>query len=164
MENSDLIKLILESNLINFVIALTLIVVFLAKFLPDSSKKRREEIAHELLAAEKAQKDAEQKLIELEQQIQKAKQEASEIISNAKISSEKIKKEIFETAKADIEKLNSLALQEISQQKDAMLESLKKEIAVKVYELTEKSLLEKSGNLNQAIINKSIRELEELKS
>lgn len=164
MENPNLIKLILESNLINFVIAVIFIFIFLAKFLPDSTKKRKEELAQELLAAEKAKKEAEQKLLELEQQIKKAKEEATEIISNAKISSEKIKKEIFAQAKNEIDKLNSLTIAEINQQKNTIIESVKKEIAAKVYELTEKSLIEKSQNLNKAIVNKSIKELEELKS
>lgn len=161
---SEIFKHILESNLINFTIAVLLIIMFLSKFLPDSTKQRQIVLDQEIKAAKQAKLDAEQKLKELEAEIERAKAESAQIIENAKNSSEKIRTEILDEAKAEIAKLNEIAVQEIDLQRNTAMESLRKEIAHKVYELTQKAILEKSSEIDKSIRAKTIKDLEEARN
>jgi F-type H+-transporting ATPase subunit b len=164
MESNEVLKYVIESNVINFTIAAVVIVVFLTKFLPGSTKQRQEELEREINAAKQAKLEAEEKLRELELEIERAKTESKQIIENAKASSDKIKKDILDEAKYEIAKLNELAIQEIDLQRNTAMESLRKEIAHKVYELSQKAILENSSKIDQSIRNKTIRELEEAKA
>jgi len=147
MDNASL-KLILESNLINFLALLVLIGYFMVKFLPDSTKKRKEELQQQIDNATKARQEAEAKLEQLEQEIANAKKEADVIVQEAKSNAESIKKQIHEDAKQEIFRLYNNAEKDIELQKSLAIEQIKAEIAKLSLTEIETRLAEKKNEIN----------------
>lgn len=159
----DLFKTILESNIINFLIAAVAIVYIMAKLIPESTNKRKKEIQKELLTAEYTKKAAEEKLIELKKEIENAKLESVKIVENAKKNAEAIKTQSYQDAKQELERLNANAHKEIEMQKTIAINSLKEQITQLTMTSLEKSLIEKKAELDTLITTKLKRDLEKQK-
>ena len=80
-EETNLFKLILESNVLNFAVAFSAVVYVLCKFLPESKTQRKQELEKEIAAAKEARALAEIKLQELEKEIEKTKAEADRMVN-----------------------------------------------------------------------------------
>lgn len=163
MEETSLIKLILESNLINFALAFVAIVFFMLNFLPKSSAGRKQELEREIAAAEQAKKDAEQKLKDLEQEIAQAKIESELIIKNAQSTAMSIKDQVINETQKEIERLNANAIREIDLQKTLAISSIKKQISEQAFAITEKNIKAKKDEINQLIQTKVKQELASIK-
>lgn len=157
----DIKELIIESNLINFVIAAAAVVYLLVKVIPDGASKRKTEIQKELLQAQEAKKDAEAKLKELEIEIENAKKESVNIVAQAKDNADLAQKQIMTDAKAEIERLNSNAQREIEMHKDMAINTIKEQISHLTMQSVEKSLLEKKEELDKLIKIKLKKDLKE---
>lgn len=155
-------ELIIDSNLINFIIALVLVFYFLAKFIPDSSKKRKEELETEIAAAENAKKDAEQKLIELEKEIERSKAESLKIVSTAKETAENIKDKIVAEAKEEISRLNQNAEKEMELQKTMVINNIKAQIASIAMNEIEKNLNSRQKDVDRLIQNRLKKDLQKI--
>lgn len=157
--HQDFTALLLESNVINFTIAMGLIIFFVAKALPDSSKKRKAKLEAEIKAAKQAKAEAESKLMELNKEIDRAMAESERIVNDAKDTAEKLRYQVMEEAKHEIEKMNANAEKEIIMQRTQAIESLRKEIAKAALDETEKSLKAKRAELDDLIKAKLKSEL-----
>jgi F-type H+-transporting ATPase subunit b len=163
-QTQSLIGLILESNLINFVLALTFLLYLLLKFLPQSTLKRKQELQKEIADALETKQIAEQKLKDLELAIEEAKAEALNINQSAKESAESLKQLILKETKEQILKMQENAEREIEQQRAMGLESIKKQIATIVAEQSEKLILERKTELDKLFVSKLKQELEDAKT
>lgn len=152
-------KIIAESNLLNFGLALAVLVYFLTNFLPKSAKIRKSELEQEIAQAQKLKDEAEAKLGELEKEIDRAKAESTRIINTAKATAEDIKNATIQNAQAEITKLNTNAQKEIEMQRVIAIESLRKEIAATVISGTEKALKEKQIEFDSLIKDKVKKDL-----
>jgi F-type H+-transporting ATPase subunit b len=162
MEN-NLLKLVLESNLINFLVVFIFLVYALAKFLPKATKDRQDELNKAIENANKARLLAEQKLLELETDIKNSKLDAQSIIETAKASADNLKKQIIEDAKKEVDRMNANALKEIDLQKSLAIASIRNEIVSKAFELTEKNIENKKDEINNLIQSKVKEELSVIK-
>ncbi len=162
-EETNIVKLILESNVINFTVALIAIVYLLGKMLPQSKNQRKQELEREISLAKEARDLAQIKLTELEQQIAEAKAESVRIVSNAKEMAEKLRYKVMEEAKIEIDKINHSATKEIEMQKVLAIESIRKEIAHAAIAETEKALKTKQGEIDDLIKNRVKQDLAEMK-
>ncbi len=161
-EESSILKLVLESNIINFSVALVAMLWFLGKFLPKSSKDKQESLEAEIANATRAKTEAENKLKTLEMEIERAKAEAQQILNNAKSGAENIKEKIIEEAKLDVERMNANAAKEIDQHKNIIIEKIREEVSVQALEIIEKKLTEKKAELNSSIQSKLKQDLEKV--
>jgi F-type H+-transporting ATPase subunit b len=162
MEN-NLLKLVLESNLINFLVVFVFLVYALAKFLPKATKDRQDELNKAIENANKARLLAEQKLLELETDIKNSKLDAQSIIETAKASADNLKKQIIEDAKKEVDRMNANALKEIDLQKSLAIASIRNEIVSKAFELTKKNIENKKDEINNLIQSKVKEELSVIK-
>ena len=162
-EELNLLELILDSNLLNFTVAFALITFALTRLLPDSKNKRKQELEKEIAAAKAAREQAELKLEELEQEIEKAKLEAARMVTTAKDTAEKLRYQVMAEAKSDIDKMNLIASKEIDMQKVLAIESIKKEIARAAITETEKVLRSKQSEVDMLIKTKLQKDLAEIK-
>lgn len=147
----DIKELIIESNLINFIIAAAAVVYLLVKIIPEGASKRKTEIQKELLQAQEAKKDAEAKLKELKIEIENAKAESITIVEKAHENAESAKKQIMADAKSEIERLNTNAFREIEMHKEMAINTIKEQISHLTMKSVEKSLLEKKEELDKLI-------------
>jgi F-type H+-transporting ATPase subunit b len=161
--NNDLLQLILESNVLNFVVVFTFLIYALGKFLPKATKERQSELEKAIENANKARVSAELKLQELEDELKKSKLDAQSIIDTAKASADKLKNQILDEAKKEVDRMNANALKEIDLQKSLAISAIRKEIVTKAFELTEKSIEDKKDEINKLIQAKVKQELLELK-
>lgn len=161
-EETNLLKLILESNILNFSVAFVVIVFVLGKALPESRDKRRQELEKEISAAKQARELAEQKLQELESEIEKTKQEAERIVRSAKETAESLRYQVMGEAKAEIDKMNLIAAKEIDMQRILAVESIKKEVASAALVETEKTLKAKRSEIDTLIKTKLSKDLAEI--
>ena len=157
----DIKEIVLESNLINFVIAAVAVAYLLMKVIPESTKNRKTEIQKELIAAQEAKEAAEAKLKELEQEIENAKKESVTIIENAKTNAEALKKQTMDDAKAEIERLNANAQREISMHKETAINTIKEQIAHLTMKSVQESLIAKKDELDGVIKSKLKKDLKE---
>lgn len=157
----DIKELIIESNLINFIIAAAAVVYLLVKVIPEGASKRKTEIQKELLQAQEAKKDAEAKLKELEIEIANAKKESITIVEKAHQNAESAKKQVMADAKSEIERLNTNAFREIEMHKEMAINTIKEQISQLTMKSVEKSLLEKKEELDKLIKVKLKKDLKE---
>ena len=157
----DIKELILDSNLINFVIAAVAVAYFLMKFIPDATNKRRSEIQKELIQAQEAREAAEAKLKELELEIENAKKESVTIVENAKTNAQAVKAQTMKEAKEEIERLNSNAQREIDMHKEMAINTIKEQISSLTMKSVKASLLEKKAEVDKLIKVKLKKDLKE---
>lgn len=157
----NIMELILESNLINFIIAFALVAYLLIKVIPESTSKRKTEIQKELIAAQDAKKEAEAKLKELEQEIENAKKESVTIVANAKENAEALKAQTVEETKAEIDRLNANAMREINMHREMAINTIKEQISHLTMKSVEESLSSKKEELDGMIKAKLKKDLKE---
>ena len=161
-EETNLLKLVLESNLLNFSVALILIVFVLGKLLPDSRDKRKQELEKEIAAARQARELAAAELQELENEIKKTKLEAQRIMVTAKETAENLKYQIIDEAKLEVEKMNLTASKEMEMQKILAIDSIKQEVAKAALMETERTLKAKRSEVDALIKTKLQKDLAEI--
>jgi F-type H+-transporting ATPase subunit b len=157
----DITKLILESNLINFVIAVGITTYLLIKVIPQSTSKRKTEIQKELHQAQEAKKAAEAKLEELKVEIENAKKESLNIIESAKANSEALRAQIMKDAKQELDRMNANASREIEMHKEMTINTIKEQISHLTMKNVEKTLLDKKSEIDKLIklkLNKDLKE------
>lgn len=157
----DIFKLIIESNLINFVIAAAAVAYLLLKVIPEGTAKRKTEIQKELLEAQNAKEDAEAKLKELAIEIENARKESITIVEKAKENAEAVKKQTMQDAKVEIERLNTNAQREIEMHKEMAINTIKEQITHLTMKSVEKTLIEKKEELDKLIKVKLRSDLKE---
>ncbi len=96
---------ILETNLINLAIIITLLFVFGRKVLGNNLKARRETIETAIKNAEQKAAEAAKQLQEAQQKLTQAQAEATRIKAEAQESAKTAETAILEQAAADVEKM-----------------------------------------------------------
>ena len=161
LQHRKMMELILESNLINFVIAFAAVAYLLIKVIPEATKNRKSEIQKELIQAQEAKEAAEAKLKELEAEIENAKKDSVTIVENAKANAEAIKTQTIQEAKEEIDRLNANSQREIEMHKEMAINTIKEQIAQLTMKNVKASLLEKKEELDKLIKVKLKKDLKE---
>lgn len=154
-QSPDIMALIFESNLINFVLVAGLIVWALNKFIPELTHKRKEELQTEIIEAQKAKAEAEAKLQELEAKLQESKSEAKQFLEDAKHTAAKIREQILEDTKQEIKHMQDLAEKDIEQQRAQIMQSIKERVIDAAFKLSEESV---RSNANRKQIEETINQ------
>ncbi|MFK2825609.1 F0F1 ATP synthase subunit B [Bacillus sp. B190/17] len=116
-------------QLIMFIILLALIKKFAWGPLMGMMQQREEHIASEIDAAEKSRVEANKLLEETRAELKASRQQAQEIIENAKKMGDSQKTEIIAAARAEAERLKESAKVEIEQQTEQAMASLREQVA-----------------------------------
>lgn len=111
-----------------FIILLALLRKYALKPLLGVMEKRQQKIAEDLDTAEKNRAEAEKLFKEQQQMLEQARKDASQILENARVTSEKQAAEIIETAKQEAEQFKNVARAEMNREKEQAVEALRKEV------------------------------------
>ena len=111
-----------------FIILLALLRKYALKPLLGVMEKRQQKIAEDLDTAEKNRAEAEKLFKEQQQMLEQARNDASQILENARVTSEKQAAEIIETAKQEAEQFKNVARAEMNREKEQAVEALRKEV------------------------------------
>lgn len=146
-------------QLIMFIILLALIKKFAWGPLMGIMQQREEHISSEIDAAEKSRIEANKLLEETRAELKASRQQAQEIIENAKKVGDSQKEEIIAAARAEAERLKESAKMEIEQQTEQAMSSLREQVA-SLSVLIASKVIEKdlSAEDQEKLINEYIQE------
>jgi F-type H+-transporting ATPase subunit b len=146
-------------QLIVFIILLALLKKFAWGPLMGIMKQREEHIANEITAAENSRLES-QKLIEEQRSLLKeARNDAQNLIENAKKQGDVQREEIITTARAEAERIKEAAKLEIEQQKEKAVAAIREQVA-SLSVLIASKVIEKelTAQDQDALINEYIKE------
>ena len=118
-------------------------------------EKRKKKISDELQGAEKSLQEAEAMRSEYDAKMANAKEEANEILDDARKKAMKNRNEILEEARNDAQRLRERAVAELEQEKVHARDDLKNEMVDIAALLAEKAV---SGNMSPEIQEKLVNE------
>ena len=116
-------------TLVSFVILLGLLAKFAFKPIAAALDRRGQMIKASIDEAEKSRAEARKLMDDYQQQIAQARVEAGKVIEEARLLSEKVRKEIVEKANAESTAVVQRAQEEIQRQKEKGIEELKDTVA-----------------------------------
>lgn len=150
---------------ISFLVLLGILMKFAFPAAKKALAEREERIRTDLEKAEEARQAAERLLEDYRSRIQKAKEEAAQIVDEARKTGEALRKEIVERAEAQAAEIVARARQEAENEKrQAMVEVYRAAGGVAV-ELAEKMIRASiDPDLQRRIVDDYIRQVEEMAS
>ena len=115
--------------LLFFVILVALVSKFAWGPVMDMMKKREDYVANEIEAAEKSRQEAEKATKEAVERLNQTKQEAQQIIEDARTAGIKQEQDIIASAKKEAERIKIAAQEEIQSEKEKALQALQDKVA-----------------------------------
>ncbi len=166
---ADLVEGGLFPNAITFItqVVSTLILFYFLKKLvwkpmEEFMAKRSSIIVNELESAKKARLEAEEMKLAYESEIKNAKNEALEILENARIQANQTKEQIISDAQREAEYKLELANKQIASERAKVEKELKSHVVDIAFSAAEKVLSEKiDDGKNRQLIDKFINEIGE---
>ena len=128
----------LITQIVSFIILFVILSKLLYKPLVGMLDQRAEKIKEGLEASERARDDASKAEEAITQQLDEARLEGQKLISQARETAEKFRKDEMEVATSDIENMKLKAEKDIQRERDAAIEDLRKEFADLVITAAEK--------------------------
>jgi F-type H+-transporting ATPase subunit b len=151
---------ILGSNLINLIIIIGLLVVYGGKFVGNILTERRNRIAEEIQEAENLAAIAAKALAEGKENLNQAQVKAKQIKSDAESTAEKLRAEILAQGQKDIERMRSVAVQELASERAKVVAGLKQRIAELALEKAEQQLKETlNDDIQGKLISRAVEQL-----
>ncbi|MEM7770168.1 MAG: F0F1 ATP synthase subunit B [Cyanobacteria bacterium P01_E01_bin.6] len=148
---------LLDTNLINLVIIIGVLIVFGRKFLGETLSSRKAQIQSEIRAAEDRKQKAASELASQQQKLAQAQVEAEEIVKDAHVRAEAARASILEQADKDVERLRADAQKDVSSQQDKIAAQLRKYVAERALVAAEEQCkAELNNDSQQQLINRSI--------
>ena len=149
------------AQMLNFFILVWLLARFAYKPLLDMMTERKERIAKDLEAAEKARVEAEGFKADYAAQIAKARQEAQKIVEKAIQEAENTTREQLATAREQIEQEKNRARQDIAIERDLAMNSLRNEVVSLSVAMAGKVVAkDMNSETNTKLIEDAIRQLD----
>lgn len=149
------------AQMLNFFILVWLLARFAYKPLLVMMTERKERIAKDLEAAEKARVEAEGFKADYAAQIAKARQEAQQIVEKAVQEAENTTREQLATAREQIEQEKNRARQDIAIERDRAMNSLRNEVVSLSVAMAGKVVAkDMNSETNTKLIEDAIRQLD----
>lgn len=146
--------------IINFLILVAILYKFLYGPLTKAMDSRKQGIKEALDAADLAQKEAETTRMGLKEEIQNARLEADKILAAAKKSGDLLRSDMQKKAEEEAKGIIDKARAEITYEKEAALNEIKKEVAGLAVDIATKILQEEmDADLQKKISDKYIKEV-----
>ncbi|MEB3251056.1 MAG: F0F1 ATP synthase subunit B [Cyanobacteriota bacterium] len=148
---------ILETNLINLIIIIGVLVYFGGKFLGKTLSTRRDTIAAAITEAEQRKQEAVKALAEQQQKLAQAQAEAKQILVEAETMAQRSRQEILAQAQADVERLRATAAQDLSTQETRVMRELQQRVAALAIARTESELPQRlNDEVQRRLVDASI--------
>jgi F-type H+-transporting ATPase subunit b len=150
-----ILEAVLESNLINIAIILTLLYLLGRRVVGEALAKRRESILEELRQAEQRKQEAFERLAEELQKLAQAQQEAERIRRQAEASAEARRQELLQQVEQEIERLRAKAARDLAAEQEQILQELRRQIVRQALRKVEQELPQ---HLNEQIHHRLIEQ------
>ncbi|MDA0672593.1 MAG: F0F1 ATP synthase subunit B [Cyanobacteria bacterium] len=148
---------LLETNLINLVIVIGVLIYFGKKFLGNTLTSRRERIEAAIRDAEERKKKAAAGLAEQQQNLAQAQVKAEQILADAQTNAAKAREAILAQAKEDVARLQASAAQDLSSQQERVVRELRRQVTEMAMARAKEQLPGRlSPELQHRLIDKSI--------
>ena len=149
------------AQMLNFFILVWLLARFAYKPLVSMMQERKERIAKDLVAAEKARAEAEEFKADYAAQISNARVEAQQIVEKAVQEAENTTREQLATAREQIEQEKNRARQDIAIERDRAMNSLRNEVVSLSVAMAGKVVAkDMNSETNTKLIEDAIRQLD----
>lgn len=112
-----------------FIVLVALVGKFAWGPVMDMMKKREDHVANEIDTAERNRAEAEKANAEAVERLTQTKQEAQQIIEDAKVAGTKQEQDIISTARAEAERIKTQAQEEIKNEKEKAIQALQDQVA-----------------------------------
>lgn len=151
---------ILETNLVNLVIIIAVLVYFGRKFLGNILSERRERIETAIREAEQRASQAAEALSDGQQKLAQAQAEAERIRADADKRAQAAKEEILAQCERDLERMKSDARQELDTERDRAIAELRQRVTELALQRVESQLQERlDESAQRQLIDRSIATL-----
>jgi len=148
---------LLDTNLINLVIIIGVLVYFGRGFLGSTLSERRSRIESEIREAEKRKQDAAASLAEEQQKLAQAQTEAARMLKEAEGRADVARQAVLDQADKDVERLRTAAAQDTSSQRDRIVTELRQRVAELAMQRAEEKLRsDLDDSTQQRLVDKSI--------
>ena len=148
---------ILETNLINLVIIIGVLIYFGSNFLGKTLSERRSEIESAIKDAEDRQQKAATALAEQKKNLKQAEAVAQQILATARENAEKARAAILAQSEKDVERLKASAQQDLDSQQDRVLQELRQRVADMAMGRVQEQLPERlNDSVQTQLVDKSI--------
>ena len=151
---------ILDTNLINLAIIITVLVVFGSKVLGSTLKSRRENIESAIKSAEQNVAETAAKLKEAQQRLELAQGEAQRIKQTAELNAQTAKDAILAQSAVDIQRMQEAGAADLNSELERAIAQLRQKVVLQALQKVEGQL--KAGisdDAQQALIARSITQL-----
>ncbi|TFJ92258.1 F0F1 ATP synthase subunit B [Lentibacillus salicampi] len=147
------------TQLFFFIVLILLVRKFAWGPLINTMQKREEYVSGEIEAAEKSRAEAEKAQAEAAEQLKQTKQEAQQMIEDAKSAGTKQEKDIIESARLEASRIKESAQEEIENEKEKAIQTLQDKVA-SLSVLIAGKVIEKeiSAQDQEELINQYIKE------
>lgn len=147
------------TQLFFFIVLILLVRKFAWGPLINTMQKREEYVSGEIEAAEKSRAEAEKAQAEAAEQLKQTKQEAQQMIEDAKSAGTKQEKDIIESARLEASRIKQSAQEEIENEKEKAIQTLQDKVA-SLSVLIAGKVIEKeiSAQDQEELINQYIKE------
>jgi F-type H+-transporting ATPase subunit b len=152
---SGILEAVLESNLVNIAIILTLLYLLGRRVVGEALAKRRESILEELRQAEQRKQEALERLAKEQQKLAQAQQEAERIRRQAEASAEARRQELLQQVEQEIERLRAKAARDLAAEQEQILQELRRQIVRQALRKVEQELPQ---HLNEQIHHRLIEQ------
>ncbi|MFM7424096.1 MAG: F0F1 ATP synthase subunit B [Elainella sp.] len=148
---------ILQTNLINLAVVVSVVVYFGRNILGKTLQERRSSIEATIQEAEQKQKQAAAGLAEQQQKLAQAQAEAQRIKADAEERAKAAKAAILAQAAEDIERMKASAAQDLNTQQERILNELRQRVATLAVQQAEAQMRSELGSDRQSqLIDRSI--------
>jgi F-type H+-transporting ATPase subunit b len=154
------VNLTLVIELLGFVVMLAILARWVYPPVIRAAEARQKQVADQLAAAEKARQDAEQRLGEVDSQLQQARVEAQGIIEAANRSGDRLRQEAQQRAGEEAQRIVEQARKEIESERQRAIQEIRAQAADLVVETTRRVLGESlDGERQRKLIEDVIAEV-----
>ncbi len=148
---------ILESNLINLLIVISVVVYFGRNFLGKILGDRRSAIETAIQEAEQRKQTAAAALAEQQQKLAQAQAEAAKIRSDAEVAAQAAREAILAKAEQDVQRMREAAAQELNSEQERIITELRQRVASLAIQRVEAELPNRmNDDLQHRLIERSI--------
>ena len=155
----------LIAGIIAFAIVFILVWWKVRPAIAETLAARQEAITGQLTEAEKAKQEAQGLLENYQQQLSQAKDEANQIVDDARQSAEALRSDLVGKAEAEADSIKSRAREEAEAEKERAAAQIRDEVAALSLTLAEKVVGDSvDADAQRALVDRYIDELDDLES
>ncbi len=153
---------IFETNLINLLLLVGILIYFGKPLLTNILSERRSKIAEQIKAVEQKQKQAEVTLAQEQKKLESAQQTAAKIRSEAETNAQKARETILAQGEKEVERLKEAAGKDLSSEQERAIAQLRERVVALALESAKSragNALQNEAEAQRKLIDSSIAKL-----